>query len=135
MDQLVIDTLILTDKEIHGIRFHNETLINLIINGTAIDQFKFFGDGTVYWPELKASAQEAGSYLIFTCHCGIADDAGWEKINVTHTDGKIIWSFNRNGKQTFGFNANAYKDAIRECESRLDLNRYPLAIKDAIFPE
>jgi hypothetical protein len=32
--------------------------------------------------ELGKSIKEGGKYLIFTCACGIADDGGWDYIDV-----------------------------------------------------
>ncbi len=94
-----------------------------------------FEDGTVYWPELKASSIESGRYLIFTCACGVAEDAGWELVKVTHTISEVIWEFDRNGDQKFTFDKSNYLVQIEACENSMNLSEYPLAVEQAIFPE
>jgi hypothetical protein len=120
--------------EIQGIEFDSCTFIDISVDGVRIDTEINF-DGTIYWPELLRSIEGPGSYLLFTCFCGISDDAGWDPITVLHENGTVVWSFERNGMRRFVFPIADYALAIRECEKTLDLNRFPLAVANAVWPE
>jgi len=118
-----------------GIEFRHNTFIELEIDHESYLVNEAFEDGTVYWPELKASSIESGSYLIFTCACGIAEDAGWELVKVTHLNLEVIWEFDRNGSQRFTFDKPNYLAQIDACEKSMNLSEYPLAVEQAVFPE
>jgi len=118
-----------------GIEFKNNTFIELDIDHQSYLIDKAFEEGTVYWPELKASSLSSGEYLIFTCACGIADDSGWNLITVTHSKSEVIWNFNRNGKQQFCFDKANYQSQIKVCEGLMNLTEFPLAVEQAVFPE
>ena len=121
--------------EIEGIDFRDNTFIEMLIDGTSMSEMLSFEHGTIYWPELKSSIEKSGKYLIFTCFCGIADDSGWEEIQVSHSDNKIEWAFERNGLQKYSFDKEKYLKEILACENMLNLSQYPLAIEQAVFPE
>ncbi|KZZ46995.1 hypothetical protein A3759_18480 [Thalassolituus sp. HI0120] len=118
-----------------GIEFKNNTFIELDVDHQPYLIYEAFEEGTVYWPELKASCLCSGEYLIFTCACGIADDAGWNLITVTHSESEVIWDFYRNGKQRFCFDKANYQSQINECERQMNLIQFPLAVEHAVFPE
>jgi len=120
--------------EAEGIKFCKNTFINILIDGTSINEMKEFEDGTVYWPELKKSTEKNGNYLIFTCVCGIAEDAGWEEINVVHSEKMVTWIFERNGENRYQFDKDDYLNKIQRCEKLLNLSEFPLAVENATFP-
>ncbi len=74
------------------------------------------------------------STLLFTCYCGVADDAGWETIRVLHSKDKVSRTFRRDGLRKFFFARCAYILAIQECGSRINLADLPLAVERAVWP-
>ncbi len=115
-----------------GIEFHINTFIEVMIDGELIKDTKAFEDGEIFWPELKRSIEKSGNYLIFTCICGVAEDAGWEEINVIHKDNTIIWEFERNSDFQFRFDKEDYIKEVNLCESLLNLSAYPLGVESVI---
>ncbi len=117
-----------------GLEFYNNTFIEVIIDGYPLKDTEAFEDGEVFWPELKRSIEGSGKYLIFTCICGVAEDAGWEEINVIHKENMIIWEFDRNSSFQFRFNKEDYIKEVNLCESLLNLSDFPLGVDEAIWP-
>jgi hypothetical protein len=68
--------------EYEGIIYSNCAFVKLIVDG--IDLIKETEDrkGVVVWNELKKTKDYSGDYLILTCVCGIADDAGFNLVTV-----------------------------------------------------
>lgn len=114
-----------------GIEFHNNSFIEINIDGDSISALKDFEDGTVFWPELKKSSEKSGSYLIFTCICGIAEDAGWEEVQVTHSESAITWEMDR---RSYVFDKSDYISQVYRCEKLLNISEFPLAVENAVFP-
>ncbi len=135
MNKLLIKPVEIELLSLDGIEFENNTFIEFEIDGEPHLSQKAFEDGTVYWAELKSSAKGSGRYLIFTCACGVADDAGWELINVTHSVSEVSWQFERNGVQRYVFKKSDYIAQIEKCEIEMNLNIFPLAVEDVSFPE
>lgn len=122
--------------EHEGISFSNCTFIEIYVDGVPFEKLEEFEDGgVVYWDELKKSTEGSGKYLIFTCYCGIPDDAGWDYINVEHKESKISWRFERNIDAKFIFSKIEYINEIKSCEETFDLEKYPLAINISGYPE
>jgi hypothetical protein len=78
-----------------GVLFKNCAIIELFIDEKNITQTDFKGS-FIHFDELKSSTQGTGKFLIFTCACGVADDAGWQRINVIHQHDQIDWQFTYN---------------------------------------
>ena len=134
MNEIAIYPKEIENLEAEGIVFKNSTFIGMMIDGELIDEIKAFEDGTVYWPELKRSLEGTGKYLIFTCICGVAEDAGWEEINVIHSNSEVAWKFERDGEHKFIFDKADYLYQIQQCEKILNLKEFPLAVENATFP-
>ena len=135
MNQIIIYPNEVKNIVLEGINFPSNTFIEFIIDGEPFHELEAFEDGTVYWPELLASAKREGDFLLFTCVCGVAQDAGWELIKVSHTSSEIIWEFVRNGDQYFVFEKQSYIKQIEHCAKLLNLTEFPLAIEHAAFPD
>ena len=123
-----------SSMEVEGINFKDKTFIKMLIDGIPMNEMSSFEDGAIYWPELKCSAEKSGKYLLLTCFCGVAEDAGWEEIQVAHSGNNIEWVFERNGMQKYSFDKEEYLKEILACEKMLNLSQYPLAIEYAVFP-
>lgn len=134
MNSIEVNPRVIYDKIEHeGIEFSRCTFIDVHIDGLRLETGDTF-DGVAYWPELRKSIEGSGSYLLFTCYCGIAQDSGWEPITVQHENSSVVWFFERNGSRRYVFSKSDYLSAIRRCEEALDLDRYPLAVATAIWP-
>ena len=72
-----------------NIKFNNCSYLQLLIDDIDIRLFDEFDDFLIVYSELYASAQNSGKFLIFTCACGVADDGGWDYVNVTHKKSSI----------------------------------------------
>lgn len=132
--QLTIE-LIKDPIERDGISFSQCNFLTIEINGVAHDMIAEFKDGAVYWEELRKSAKESGKYLIFTCFCGIPDDAGFDYIRVEHEGKNVIWSSNRSSQTTFVFSKQRYLNQILGCEEKLEKGIFPVAITSSEYPE
>ena len=128
-----IITLKSTDNVvIDNIKFNNCSYLQLLIDDIDIRSLDDFDNVLVVYPELYASTQNSGDYLIFTCACGIADDGGWDYVNVVHNDNTIKWSFLRGGKKyNFQFSRENY---IKEID-KIEPENITLIPEHIIYPE
>ncbi|MCP3926223.1 MAG: hypothetical protein GY714_26965 [Desulfobacterales bacterium] len=135
MNKITINQKEIKFYEEEGIVFSNKIFIEIQIDELHFKEMNAFEGGAIYFHELKKSAKKTGEYLIFTCICGIADDAGWDKINVVHSKNEIYWEFERNGSQKFKFDRIEYIEQVIKCEKLLNLSKFYLAIENVVFPE
>lgn len=94
-------------------------------------------DGSiVFFEDLYKSCIEEGSYLIFTCECGIADCAGWELVEVAHCTETISWTFTHEKLYKFTFNKKLYLKEVERFKLLLD-SKYPWLLYNQtdIYPE
>jgi hypothetical protein len=80
-------------RNLHGINFSNSLFVKLLIDGDDIESLENFEDVLIYYKELRKSLEGDGKYLILTCACGIAEDGGWEGVQVRYDDMKVHWTF------------------------------------------
>jgi len=104
---------IVNDEEIHGIIFNNSAFIKIYIDYEDILAKENFSSSVLVFDELNKSKISNGQYLIFTCTCGVADDAGWDLINVEKLNDVIIWKFERDNENIiYIFSYSEYCDKI-----------------------
>lgn len=124
---------------IHGINFSNVCLIRLSVDNVPLDTRSEFSDSLVVFHQLQESALRPGNYLLFTCVCGVADDAGWGKISVTHSNGSVGWKFARDEKMIhFSFDQQEYSNTIHNLQHQIhDAQGRGLRLEPShvIFPE
>jgi hypothetical protein len=123
---------------IDGILFENCVFISLSIDNLKIVPNGLFSESLVYWPELFLSVRGSGQFLIFTCACGVADDGGWDRIDVQHKEEHVKWSFFYDEHQySFTFQKEQYFLEIERIRNKLAEinNRVKLEPKNVIFPE
>lgn len=96
-----------------GICFQHCAFVRALVDGVDILNEFFFRDGVIVFQELLSSVSNSGHYLIFTCACGVADDGGWQRVYVQHSNNLVKWSIIRGGKlyECF-FDFSQYKEAI-----------------------
>ena len=107
---------------------------------TAKSDLKMFvgDDGLIVPSELEKSTYSSGDYLIFTDVSGIADDGGWDYVQVIHEDKLVYWRFEFNrGQIELVFDLPEYKKEIVGIMNQLELLPKNIIIEPSqvIFPE
>jgi len=95
-------------------------------------------DGLIVPSELEKSTYSSGNYLIFTDVSGIADDGGWDYVQVIHEDKLVHWRFCFNrGLIELVFDLPKYKKEIVDIMNQLELLPKNIIIEPSqvIFPE
>jgi hypothetical protein len=121
-----------------GVEFRNAAIVKLFIDGSAIETFDYLDVVLIVFSELVRSLAGDGSYLFFTSASGIADEGGWEGVEVRYDKGTVSWAFSIEDKQyRFVFNENEYRDAIKNLKK--DVKALPqgqqLEPTEVFFPE
>ncbi len=121
---------------LEGIEFRKCSYIKLFIDNVDMRTLEEFDDMLIVFSELQKSTEINGKFLIFTCACGIADDGGWEYVDVTHSNDTIEWSFYRNKKYHFNFNRQDYLSEFDSLNLKIkDIKDYHLIPRNVVYPE
>ena len=73
---------------------------------------------------------------MFTCVCGITDDAGWEPVSVYHDRDVVTWEFNHLELERFSFDREQYIAEIDRLNERLlDFSTFTIQPRYVTFPE
>jgi hypothetical protein len=133
MNTLHLSHRLLSSEVIDGIEFDGCVAVELHIDQVNVCTGSLSSCLPVM-DELKKSAGSDGCFLIVTCACGVADDAGLSGIEVTHTSGKINWC--GDGIEAV-FDADEYRAEINRFESVLEEVReiYTLEPRTVVYPE
>jgi hypothetical protein len=119
-----------------GIHFHDVAIVKMMIDGSDFDEFSPFKDSLVFFDELEKSKESSGNYLIFTCACGIAEDGGWEGVQVTLQDSTVNWKIDvGEGIIEYTFARSEYDIEIKSVKDMLQKNSFPVEPTAVIFPE
>ncbi|SCC90888.1 hypothetical protein SCG7109_BN_00040 [Chlamydiales bacterium SCGC AG-110-M15] len=120
MNKINLSLKILTPqevKQVDGIEFSNSALVELFIDDKFIGHFKYLDIALIVFSELRRSLSGNGHYLIFTSASGIADDGGWDGVNVLYKDDSVSWSFRVDSTSyKFEFNESQYRNEIIKLE-------------------
>ena len=122
--------------KLDGIAFSRCVFVRVLVNG-CFDSLNAFPDSLAVFSELERSSTGSGRYLIFTCACGVADDGGWEYVNVVHHESTITWRFSRGQEYSFMFQKSLYRETIAMCAHRIDSldSGTPLEPTSFVYPE
>ena len=134
MNKLKINVVTLKEDEYlisDSIRFENCSYLQLLIDYEDIATYPDFEDMLIVPSELCKSSLQTGEYLLFTCACGVADDGGWSKIKVTHSEAIVQWDFLRGKPYCFKFSKENYLKEIQIINKK----SYTFIPKEIIFPE
>ena len=134
MNKLKINVVTLKEDEYlirDSIRFENFSYLQLLIDYEDIATYPDFEDMLIVPSELCKSSLQTGEYLLFTCACGVADDGGWSKIKVTHSEAIVQWDFLREKPYCFKFSKENYLKEIQIINKK----SYTFIPKEIIFPE
>jgi hypothetical protein len=124
-------------REIDGMHFSSCAIVQIDVDGQSLLDREDFRGSCIYFPELENSALASGRFLIFTCACGIADDAGWTQVEVVHSPGIVSWTFEREVTFHFVFALPQYKAQIESCRATLGLVPDDVVLEPqcVVFPE
>ena len=134
MNRLKINVVTLKEDEYlirDSIRFENCSYLQLLIDYEDIATYPDFEDMLIVPSELCKSSLQTGEYLLFTCACGVADDARWIKIKLTHSEAIVQWDFLRGKPYCFKFSKENYLKEIQIINKK----SYTFIPKEIIFPE
>jgi hypothetical protein len=129
---------ILGDREIfeyENVIYSKCAFIKLIVDG--IDLIKETQDrkGVIVWDELKKTEENSGEFLILTCVCGVADDAGFNLVTVDRRETTIKWTFNDDTDIVWEFDKANYDLNLLTLKSQVEkllVNLEPIRV---VFPE
>jgi hypothetical protein len=91
--------------------------------------------GVIVWEELKKTQDNSGDFLILTCVCGIADDAGFNLVRVERGEKKIKWTFNDDTDIVLEFDKADYDLKLLKLNSQIEKLTVNLEPSNVIFPE
>ena len=135
MDILTFELKYIEYSIIDGILFENAVFVNIIINSIKVNITE---DTLSIASELIKSSKGSGQYLIFTSISGIADELGWNYINVTHKHNVINWYFEyENQIYNYNFSKIQYIDIIYNLEQKINNipNKFHVEPSEVVFPE
>ena len=96
--------------EFEGIEFSNCAFIKLVIDGKNLFEQKDLDRfGIVVWDEIQRTINESGRFLILTCVCGIADDAGYDFVDVERKADSVTWKFSDESYWDWEFSIQEYE--------------------------
>lgn len=107
-------------KSLDGLEFTSCAFVRIGIDGLDLLMNSNFESSVVFFSELERSLYGSGRYLIFTCACGVAEDAGWVEVGVEHQQGKVCWSFERETSYVFVFDAEQYATEVKNCRTHIE---------------
>lgn len=141
MNQLTLKARTISDGDklvIDGIEFNNAILIRLMIDGLPSEKLKYLELAVVVFSELVRSLTGSGRYLIFTSASGIADEGGWEGVDVKFEGDRVVWDFEvEDMTYHFEFHSQEYEREIRWLEDELAglTEEFELEPSELFFPE
>ncbi len=116
-------TLEVIDKsnyiDLEGIKFTDCVFVRPIINGIDLLKSEEMLGSVLWFVALERSAITSGKYLIFTCACGIVEDAGWDYVDVKHSGEVINWTFIYDNQYKFSFPKKQYLSEIAKIKHKL----------------
>lgn len=124
--------------KLDGISFSNIAYVTVFVEGVDLFTLEYFYGSFLVFKELKKSIEGSGKYLLFTSVSGIADDAGWDRVNVQHDENTIRWSIERDDSLLlYVFDKNDYLKEVSKLEEKIkNLNKgVGLEPLQVIYPE
>jgi hypothetical protein len=123
--------------EMDGIKFSMCAFVTPVIDGLNLLREPDFDGSSLFFDELERSLDGSGKYLIFTCACGIAEDAGWSYVNVLHENETVTWKIDHGPSLLeFKFAHQQYKAEIESCRMKIERLSPKITLEptDVVFP-
>lgn len=126
-------------RTIDGISMDDCAFIGIQIDGVNLLEESFYEGGLPVFEELANTLNGDGNYLIFTCACGVADDGGWNTVEVSHQGGLVGWVIRRGDCiLEYHFDGTQYSDTIHKLTfevHRLQKEGVRFEPENPVFPE
>lgn len=138
MNEIEFKLQILKDKaqsEYEGITYSNCAFIKLLVDSIDLLDETEGRKGIIVWDELKKTKDLSGDFLIITCVCGVADDAGFDFIGVNRASKSVIWTFNDDTGIVWEFDKDDYDLKIGHLEKEIARLTVTLEPTSVVFPE
>lgn len=129
---------ILRDKETfeyENIIYSKCAFIKLIVDGVDLIMETETRKGVIVWDELKKTLDNSGEFLILTCVCGIADDAGFNLVTVDRGEKEIKWTFNDDTDIVWRFDKTDYDLKLLRLNVQIEKLIVNLEPTNVTFPE
>ena len=108
----------------------------MLIDGEDIEELDGFEDALVVFEELRKSTESSGKYLIFTCACGVAEDGGWEGVDVSIDGDNVKWEFEVGDKfYRYIFDKNEYLAEVQSIITPIEKTDLQIEPRSVIYPE
>lgn len=124
--------------EIDGISFSNIAFVLVFVDGINLFALDFFKESFLVFKELNKSIFKSGKYLLFTGVSGIADDAGWEYVEVLHEEKSVTWNVRRDGTLiSYIFDRSDYLKDISVIEKKIESLNTSIKLEPlhVVYPE
>jgi hypothetical protein len=140
MNRLKLELDIIEGKdsmEYESIIYTNCAFIRLMVDDVNLIVTTKDRKGVVVWDEVKNTITDSGQFLILTCVCGVADDAGFDLVDVERKENSVSWKFNDESNWNWEFPKEDYdNEIIRLGKDIKEMNNsFPLEPVNVIFPE
>lgn len=140
MNKLKLELDILRGKdrmEYESIIYSNCAFIRLVIDGVNLITSTEDRKGVIVWEEIRKTVNDSGQYLILTCVCGIADDAGFDLVEVERKENSVSWKFNDESNWNWEFPIDEYDEEINRVGKEINEMEINITLEpdNVIFPE
>lgn len=131
----------ISGQHIDGMTFERAVVVSMQIDGQSLASVLGLDEteAVVVYSELLRSRSEEGTYLIFCGLSGIADDYGWDGVDIAWCEGHVRWMFinQHDSHISWQFEERQYMAAIEEIEGQILLLPDAVSVKPIhiIFPE
>jgi hypothetical protein len=140
MNKLRLELDIISGKdtfEYENITFTNCVFLKLKVDGINLITRNKDRKGIIVWDELKKTLTKSGQFLILTCICGVADDAGFDFVDIKRNEHSVSWRFNDESKLNLEFRKKEYDQELLRLKK--EINKLDTKIKlepiNLIYPE
>ncbi|WP_431167559.1 hypothetical protein [Tenacibaculum halocynthiae] len=123
--------------EYEKIIYSNSAFIEPVIDGNNLTTESTNRKGIVVWNEVKKTISKSGQFLILTCVCGIADDGGFDLVDVKRKEKSVLWKFKDESNWIWEFDKKEYDLEINRLKKEITELSVEITLEpeNVIFPE
>ena len=120
-----------------GLEFRECAFVEVMVDGENFLENEWYEGSLPVYKELLASGEGGGRYLLFTCACGVADDADWECVEVRHEGDYIKWLLGAEPGLSYRFEREIYLRELKALAAEVDSLEpsFTLEPSQVMFPE
>lgn len=123
--------------EYEKIIYSNSAFIEPVVDGNNLTTVSKNRKGIVVWNEVKKTISKSGQFLILTCVCGIADDGGFDLVDVKRKEKSVLWKFKDESNWIWEFDKKEYDLEINRLKKKITELSVEITLEpeNVIFPE